>query len=101
MNWEEIYCQAERDYDFHKEELLMTTEDDQIDNSKWHSFIDTDVRYWSNAMLKQAMGDLIEEMNKRPGKDKSKGEIACDEFMSQAQEIADGMKSLKTNRSPF
>ena len=48
----------------------MTTEDDQIDNSKWQSFFETDVRYWSDAMLKQAMGDLIDEQNARPGKDK-------------------------------
>ena len=69
MNWEEHYCQAERDYDAHREELLMTTKDDQIDNSKWQSFFETDVRYWSDPMLKQAMGDLIDEQNARPTKE--------------------------------
>ena len=86
MNWEEHYCQAERDYDAYREELLMTTKDDQIDNSKWQAFFETDVRYWSDAMLKQAMGDLIDEQNARPGKDNPQP------FLDEVAEVGKLMK---------
>ena len=67
-DWEEITCQAERDYDFMREEqLLMSklTPDDHWDNSRWHDFIKTDVEYWSKAMLEKAIKDLKEEKDKR------------------------------------
>ena len=90
MNFEEQYCKAERDYDAHREELLMTTKDDQIDNSKWQSFFETDVRYWSTAMIKQAQGDLIDELNRRPGAyDYPIGDKVRDAFAKKVQEIED------------
>ena len=59
MNSEERYCQAERDYDAMREELLMPTPDDHRDESEWRDFLETKVRYYSNVMLSKATTDLL------------------------------------------
>ena len=109
IDWEEVTCQAERDYDFMKEEeLLMSdpgftpddnlptglTPDDHLDASQCYDFYNTVLRYASNEVLKYMRGLIIDEMSERP-QEKSKGEIGLDNFMKEAQEIADGMAALK------
>jgi len=73
------------------------TPDDHIDNSKWQDFFDKHIRYFSNAMLKQALGDLIDEQNARPSQDKPQPFL--DELGKVAQELSDFHKEY--NKEPF
>ena len=93
MNWEEIYCQAERDYDAMKEEKLLEsvhTADEQKDMSQCHDFHDRVLRYASNAVLKEFQGMIIDELNRRPGAyDYPIGDQVRADFAKKVQEIED------------
>ena len=57
---EELTCIAENRHDFEKEEALLTP-DDHRDESEWRDFLETKVRYYSNAVLAKASLDLLLE----------------------------------------
>jgi len=91
---EERTCQAERDYDFQREEELLThTADEQYDVSQCHDFMDRVLRYSTNDVLKHMQGLIIDEMNARP-QEKCQGEISLDAFMKEAYEIEDMKKEV-------
>jgi len=60
---------------------------DQIDNSMWQNFIKTDVTFWSDAMLKQAISDLRDEQNRRPQPEYQSAFL--DELGKVGQELVD------------
>ena len=92
---EDRTCQAERDYDFMREEQLLTP-DDHRDESEWHDFLETKVRYYSNAVLDKALSDLINERNVRvPAKDTAWVGAA------DAVEIHHALKALLNKESVF
>ena len=96
---EDRTCQAERDYDFMQDEKLLAsalTDDDHRDESEWHDFLETKVRYYSNAVLDKALSDLINERNVRvPAKDTAWVGAA------DAVEIHHALKALLNKESVF
>ncbi len=91
---EERTCQAERDYDFQREEELLAS-GIYVDNSKWQTFLKDEFANFDNPdlMIKQMMGDLIDLKNARP-QEKCQGEISLDAFMKEAYEIEDMKKEV-------
>ena len=57
---EELTCMAESRHDFEREEALLTS-DDHRDESEWRDFLETKVRYYSNALLSKVTTDLLTE----------------------------------------
>ena len=98
MSNEERYCQAERDYDFMREEKLLEsalTDDDHRDESEWRDFLETKVRFFSNALLSKVTVDILRERAARMPEPKSwKGG-------AEAVEINYALKSLLNKESIF
>jgi hypothetical protein len=44
--------------------IKTTNPDDYVAYSEWTTFLDDDVTYWSQHVLRQAIGDLMELLNK-------------------------------------
>ena len=90
---EERYCQAERDYDSMREEQLLTP-DDHRDESEWRDFLETKVRFFSNALLSKVTVDILRERAARMPEPKTwKGG-------AEAVEIDYALKSLLSTK-PF
>ena len=98
MSNEELYCQAERDYDSMREEQLLEsalTPDDHRDESEWREFLETKVRYFSNALLSKVTTDILRERAARMPEPKTwKGG-------AEAVEINYALKALLNKESIF
>ena len=100
---EEKTCQAERDYDFQREEELLTghTADEQKDMSQCHDFFERVLRYASNDVLLVFKGMIIDELNARPEVPNPTLDAYFCNMKEQIADIQAGFDELKKRRSPF